>query len=129
MLYNRCVVYLKLHLRCTNFVYLKEGACILHEPSIKVSSFFFASSFKLKQRTSTLHAYERTVVQQSAITNTILTYVVKSKQCLLRIVILGLIITHIEPRTSTLCTKLLSYSSGLVQIKSDLLTNLSIATD
>ena len=35
VLYNRCVVYLKCNLRCTNFVYLKEGVCILTKTRYK----------------------------------------------------------------------------------------------
>jgi hypothetical protein len=54
---------------------LLQTSQFLHEPSIGVRSFLFASSnsFEFKPRTSTLSVYERTVVQQSAIAKNILT--------------------------------------------------------
>ena len=94
----------------------KIFAQFLHEPSIGVRSFLFASSnlFKLKPRTSNFACVRMNIL-------------LCDKQCILWIVILGIIITHIEPRTSTWCIKLLLYSSGPVQVKIQS-TNLSKIT-
>ena len=64
---------------------LLQTSQFLHEPSIGVRSFLFASSnsFEFKPRTSTLSVYEHTVVQQSAIAKNILTlwYLLNKQNC------------------------------------------------